>query len=107
MAKRVPIKPGCLCIVLPGSKEIANVVAPGDIVTAVEYKGTVRSLSGKLILRVWEITNSRIAADLAYTPGSWIGCSADYLQPISDPDTALDISLEIETPTLLWTAAPH
>lgn len=107
MAKRVPIKPGCLCFVLSGAKSIPGVVEPGDIVEAVEYRGTVRALTGRPILRVWKITNARIEADVAKCPGEWIGCSADYLQPISDPDTALGISLETETPNLLWTAAPH
>lgn len=107
MANRVPIKPGCLCLVLSGAKEVHGVVESGDIVEAVEYKGTTRSLKGSIVLRVWKITNARIEADVAKTPGQWIGCSADNLQPISDPDTALDISLETETPNLLWTAAPH
>lgn len=94
MAKRVPIKPGCLCLVLPGVSEIPAVVRAGDIVTAVEYRGSVMSMGGKLVNYVWKITNARIEHDLRNSPGDWIGCSEAYLQPISDPDQDITILLE-------------
>jgi hypothetical protein len=94
MTKRLPIKPGCLCLVLSGADSIPNVVGPGSIVTAVQYIGHSRNLAGQVFNDVWQITNPAIEAALHRRPLCIIGCSARYLQPINDPDLKLPLALE-------------
>lgn len=92
MAKKVPIKPGCLCIVKPGCSSLEGVLASGDIVTAVYYLGTVRGLDlgaqrASVAVHAWEVTNTRINRWLQQqTRHDCVAVEERYLQPISDPD---------------------
>jgi hypothetical protein len=86
------IKPGCLCLVRLDNPVKLSDHPPhsGDTVTAVRYLGTHKMLSGDTLgitPAAWVVTNAEIEAFLQSNGGGYIGVSASYLIPISDPDS--------------------
>lgn len=98
MAKRVPIKPGCLCLVVGKYAPLPGTVEVGDIVTAVEYLGTLHGILGGELVTVrdaWGISNARIEARRKQVSRNKdVAVAARCLQPISDPDQDITIWLE-------------
>lgn len=96
MAKRVPIKPGCLCLVVGNVTPLPGVVDAGHIVTAVCFVGNVVGMgrNGTTHVRdAWKVTNQRIEA---YRQGTakYVAIAERHLQPISDPAQEFTILLE-------------